>query len=380
MIHLKSKVGDKSALLRAQEISCSTNVKVFHRYFESITKIRKFFKCLQSFSSLGSKARKRAGQQIAKSFFIATSHSTSHLMEVTESKHIGAVDDDGVGIWYVESRLYYISGDEDIVFMVDEVHHDFFKFFAVHLSMSSCYSSIWDEFHDQIGDAVDFSHSIVNKENLSTSSQLVRNGISDNFLTECLDFCRDWLPIGWRSGDHRKVACAHERKVKCSRNRRGGESQDIYIDTKIFELVFYFHSKFLLLVDDQQAKILEYDIFVHDFMRTDQDVYFPSLDLSDDFLDFFGGAKSVDVFYFDREIFQSLGECMKMLHGQNRRRHEDSHLLAVVDSFECCSNRYFCLPKTHISADQSVHRVGFFHIGFDIRCSESLVRCVLIEK
>lgn len=46
-----------------------------------------------------------------------------------------------------------------------------------------------------------------------------------------------------------------------------------------------------------------------------------------------------------------------MLQGQNRRRHQHGHLLAVGRGLERRSDRHFGLAEAHIAANQTIHRL-----------------------
>src|SRR5690606_11680616 len=116
-------------------------------------------------------------------------------MEIAQSKHVGPIDDDCVGIGDVKTRFDDVGGDQHVVFMMDEINHDFLQLFPIHLPVSTDDSGIRHELHDQVGDAVDLADSVVNKKYLSATSQFVRHGIPDHFFCKGLNLCSDRLAV-----------------------------------------------------------------------------------------------------------------------------------------------------------------------------------------
>ena len=99
-------------------------------------------------------------------------------------------------------------------------------------------------------------------------------------------------------------------------------------------------------------------------MGTDYDIYFAFLQIVQDFLNFSGFLHPADIFHPTRHAFQPPGKSMVMLISQNSRRHQDSHLFAIGHRLKSGPDCNFSLPKSHISTDQAVHYLRFFHIGF----------------
>ena len=69
-----------------------------------------------------------------------------------------------------------------------------------------------------------------------------------------------------------------------------------------------------------------------------------------------------------------------MLQSQNGRRRENCNLFSVHRRLVRRANRDFRFPESHIAANQSVHRTGTFHIGFDFRNGAQLIRRFLVRK
>ena len=75
------------------------------------------------------------------------------------------------------------------------------------------------------------------------------------------------------------------------------------------------------------------------------------------------GAKPRDVLERERIVRQPLGERAVVLLGEDRRRHQHQHLLALVRGLERRAQRHLGLAVADVAADQPVHRLGRFHVG-----------------
>ncbi len=75
-----------------------------------------------------------------------------------------------------------------------------------------------------------------------------------------------------------------------------------------------------------------------------------------------------------RVVLESFGERPEVLLGENRRRHQQHHLLAVLDCLERGPERDLRLAVADIAADQPVHRARRLHVGLDELDRVALVR------
>ena len=78
-----------------------------------------------------------------------------------------------------------------------------------------------------------------------------------------------------------------------------------------------------------------------------------------------GRAEAADVLDRERVVAQALGEGAEVLLGEDRRRREHQHLLAVVGGLERGAQRDLGLAVADVAADQPVHRALGLHVGLD---------------
>ena len=88
---------------------------------DSASKITKVLDCLKPAFSFCRKAAQWRSQQIAESFLIATSYSTTHLVKVTQSKILGLIDDDSIGIRNINTTFDNGCCQKYIIIIVDKV-------------------------------------------------------------------------------------------------------------------------------------------------------------------------------------------------------------------------------------------------------------------
>ena len=74
-------------------------------------------------------------------------------------------------------------------------------------------------------------------------------------------------------------------------------------------------------------------------------------------------AESRDVLDRHGVVLQPLGERPVVLLGEDRRRHQHHHLLAVLHRLECGPQCDLGLPVADVAADQTVHRARRLHVG-----------------
>ena len=83
----------------------------------------------------------------------------------------------------------------------------------------------------------------------------------------------------------------------------------------------------------------------------------PSLNAVDDLALLGGRAEAADDVDRERVVLEALGERAVVLLGEDRRRRQDEHLLAVVGGLEGGAQRDLGLAVADVAADQAVHRL-----------------------
>src|SRR6056297_576457 len=89
LIGLKTNFVDKTTLLASKQISGPPDFKVFHCNIKTTAQFGELFKCLNTLAGIGGHNIVGWGYKIAKGLFVASSHATSHLMQIAQAKIIG---------------------------------------------------------------------------------------------------------------------------------------------------------------------------------------------------------------------------------------------------------------------------------------------------
>ena len=142
LIGFITQIGNKATLFRTEHIACTTNIEILHGYVNSTAQVTEILNSLQTTPCFRSQGRKRRSQQIAECFLIASSYTTTHLMQVAQSEILCLIDDNGIGIRNINAALYNCSGYQHIIIIIDKAENNLFQFGRLHLSMPDGYTAI----------------------------------------------------------------------------------------------------------------------------------------------------------------------------------------------------------------------------------------------
>ena len=119
----------------------------------------------------------------------------------------------------------------------------------------------------------------------------------------------------------------------------------------------------LFLVNNGESEIFENDRLLQYLVCADENVYPSLFQLFDYLLLLFRSAVTREKLYINGKMLESSQSGLVMLICQNRRRSEQSTLLARHDALHCRTESDLRLAKADISAEQSLHRARTLHIG-----------------
>ena len=217
---------------------------------------------------------------------------------------IGVIDDDGIRVGNIQTTFNDGCGHQHIIFPFHETHHGVFQLGGFHLSVTNTNVHIRAKTTDHSSNLLNVLHAIVHEENLTSSLYFIHHRITNQFLIERVQFRDHRIAVGrWRI-DHRKVARTHQTELKRSRNWRCGERERIHIHLHLFEFVLYGNSKLLLLIDDQQTKVLELHILTYNSVRSDENIRLAFRHILECFGLLLARFETVDILNITREFLQ----------------------------------------------------------------------------
>ena len=153
-----------------------------------------------------------------------------------------------------------------------EVEHHPLERPLVHLPVCDRHPGLRHETSDLPRRRIDVCDPVVDVEDLALSEQLASDGLGHGTLVGLADIGQDRPTIhGWR-GDHREVPDARQRHLEGPRDRTRREGEDVHALADPLDRLLVADAEALLLVDHEQAKILELDALREEPVRTHHDV------------------------------------------------------------------------------------------------------------
>ena len=174
------------------------------------------------------------------------SRSARSTTKRVDGRHVDAALDDG-------------RAHQHVVAALPEVDDDLLERALVHLPVGDGDPCLRHQLAQPLGALRDCLDAVVHPEDLALAQQFASHRLDGNALVVLADEGQDRLAVGGRRLQQREVADADEAHLERARDRRGAERQDVDVDLQLLHRLLGLHAESLLLVDDQQAEVLERD-------------------------------------------------------------------------------------------------------------------------
>ena len=228
-------------------------------------------------------------------------------------------------------------------------HHSFEIAFA-HLTVADDNARGGHQLLNTRGDFVDGLDAVVHEVNLATALQLDFDGRADEFLIVLGHHGLNGHAVLGRRLNDAHIAQAHKRHMQRARNRRGRHGEHVNFLAHLLQALLVAHAEALLLVDDEQAEILELDVFREQPVGADEDVDLAGLHLLHDELLFLRGAEARDHLHLDGKLREAFFEGLEVLKAEHGGGREHGDLLAILHGFESGAHSDFGFAIAHIAA------------------------------
>ena len=140
------------------------------------------------------------------------------------------------------------------------------------------------------------------------------------------------------------------------------------------------HTKVLLFVDDQKAKILEPHALGQKRMGAHDDIHRPCPHHLTRQVGLFGADKTAERPNRNREPPEAFSKAAVMLAGKQRGRADHRHLHTRQGCHKGRAHRNLGFAKANIADDQTVHRAALFKVCHHIRDGRQLIISLLIGE
>ena len=130
------------------------------------------------------------------------------------------------------------------------------------------------------------------------------------------------------------------------------------VGAELLQPLLVLHAEMLLLVDDQEAEVLELDPLAEQRVGADGDVDRAVGDALLDARELRRADEARGLADLDRQPAEALLEGAGVLAGEQRGRRDQRHLLAVHGGDEGGAERHLRLAEADVAADEPVHRAA----------------------
>ncbi len=295
-------------------------------------------------------------------------------MQLRQTELVRVLDDEGVDVGDVDAGLDDGGADQHLGLSVCYGFHHGRELRLVHLPVCHRDADALEELLQADRRTVDVLDAVVQIIDLAAALQLAPDGVSQHVPIVLHDegLHREAILRGLLDSGH--VADAGERHVERARDGRGREGQHVHAAGKLLDMLLVGHAEALLLVHDQQAEILELHVLAQQPVRSDHEIALAGGEVGHHLGALSAGLEAAE--HADRhgEAEKALQRGLVMLLREHRSRHEDGGLLAVEHAFHHRAQGDLGLAEAHVSAEETVHRDGGFHVALDLgRAAELIV-------
>ena len=163
-------------------------------------------------------------------------------------------------------------------------------------------------------------------------------------------------------------------------NGGGSQGQHIHVLLQLLDLFLVGHAEPLLLVDDEQAQVLELHVLGEHPVSADDNVHKPLFQPLQGLFDIRRGLKPGHQIHPHRKVLHPLDKGIVVLLGQDGGGNQVDHLLSLLDRLEGRPESDLGLSVAHVAADQPVHDLPALHVLFCVLDGGKLVVGLLIGE
>src|SRR5450756_1185136 len=357
--------GDVAGLLPAEQVAGAADLQVLHRHRHASAEVGVGCDGGQPVVRQLGQRLLRWEQEVGVRALPATTDPAAQLVQLADPEGVRPLHHQGVCVGDVQSALDDRRTDQDVELLPPEPHHDVLERVLVHLAVRDGHPRLRHPLAQPRRRSIDRVHPVVDVEDLALAQQLAADGGADLLVVVRPDEGQHRVPFLRRGLDGRHLPDAGDRHLQRPRNRRRRHGQHVHRRAQRLEVLLVLDPEALLLVDDDQAQVLELGSGREQPVSADHDVDAAVADPVQDRLLLGGAVEPADHPDGEWEVGEPLGERGEVLLREQRRRHEYGNLLAVHHRLERRPDGDLGLAVADVSADHPVHRDRRLHVGLD---------------
>ena len=293
---------------------------------------------------------------------VGSSHPPAELVQLGKSHVLRFGNDQGVGVGDVQSGLNNGGGHENIDLAVHKLVHDPLQLSLIHLTVCVGKGGLRHQLFQPGGDICNVVDPVVDIIHLSAPGQFSADRLPDHLLIVFAYKGLDGQPVLRCLLQHAHIPDADEAHMKGPGNRGRRQRQHIHIFLQLLDFFLVGHAEPLLLIDDQQAQVLEGHIPREHSVGADDNIHCPLLQSCNGLSDLSPGSEPAHQLYCHGKILHSLDKGCIMLLGKDSGGHQVDHLLSLLNCLEGGTDGDLRLAVAHVAADQTVHHLPALHV------------------
>ena len=217
-------------LFCTEEITCASDFQVTHGNFESASQFRKFPDRIQPFFRCFGKDFPPAVEKPCTRYFFRAAYASPHLIDLRQSQLIRIINEHRVCVRLVHTIFNNRGTKKNIIFLLEEIHHDFLQCSAVHLPVSNGNRHIRRQNIPQMGFHRPYTfYTVVNKIGLSAACLFMENGIFHNGVIVLCHISLYRMAVRRRLCHRHHIPHTGKTHMECTGNRCRRESKDIQL-------------------------------------------------------------------------------------------------------------------------------------------------------
>ena len=263
---------DVTALRAAEQVARAADLEVAHGELEAGAEVGVLADRLQALVRLLGEHAVLRVQQVRVGALAAPSDPSAQLVQLREPEQVRAIHDERVHRGHVEPALHDRGADQHVVLAIGEVEHHALEPAFVHLPVRDGDARLGDQMAHLLGHVLDVLHPVVHEEDLTLAEELASDRLRHRAVVVLPHVREDRLTRLRRRLHEREVTDAGETHLERPRDRGGGEREHVDVLAEVLDLLLVLHPETLLLVDDEQAHVLELHVVGQQAVRADHDV------------------------------------------------------------------------------------------------------------